>query len=88
MKYKVKSRINILDLNDEKFWGEGPYRLLEAVIETGSLRAASSKLYMAYTKALKLIRTAEEALGFPLTVRVVGGGMAAEALLQSRRLTG
>lgn len=73
MKYKVKSRINILDLNDEKFWGEGPYRLLEAVIETGSLRAASSKLYMAYTKALKLIRTAEEALGFPLTVRVVGG---------------
>ena len=73
MKYESKTRVTILDKNGDKFWGEGPYRLLEAVIETGSLRAASASLYMAYTKALKLLRTSEAALGFPLTVREIGG---------------
>ena len=41
--------------------------------KTGSLRGAAVSMEMAYSKALKLIRQAETALGFPLTARCAGG---------------
>lgn len=69
----VRTRILFLDDRDEKFFGEGPCRLLHAVEENGSLRAAAASLGMAYTKALKIMNNAEKALGFPLTVRAAGG---------------
>lgn len=70
---KVVTRIVFLDEKNEKFFGEGPCRLLHAVEENGSLRAGANSLGMAYTKALKIINNAEKALGFPLTIRAVGG---------------
>ena len=70
---KAVSRILFLDDNNEKFFGEGPARLLHGVEQTGSLRAAAMSMDMAYTKALKLIRNAENALGFPLIHRATGG---------------
>lgn len=70
---KAVTKIIFLDDNGEKFFGEGPVRLLHAVEEKGSLRAAAMSMNMAYTKALKLLRNAEKALGFPLTVCMVGG---------------
>ena len=63
----------LLDDNHQKFFGEGPYRLLRAVEETGSLRSAALSMDMAYTKALKLLRHAEAAVGAPLTERSTGG---------------
>ena len=57
----------------EKFFGEGPCRLLHGVERTGSLRAAAGEMGMAYTKALKLLQNAEKALGFALTERAAGG---------------
>ena len=59
--------------NGEKFFGEGPCRLLRLVEETGSLRSAAASMGMAYSKALKLVKNAEAALGFPLTMRTTGG---------------
>ena len=70
---KVITRIQFLDDHDQKFFGEGPCRLLRGVEETGSLRAASRRMGMAYTKALKLLKNAENALGYPLTMRTSGG---------------
>ena len=67
------TKVYLIDDAKQKFFGEGPYRLLLAVKETGSLRAASLSMDMAYTKALKLLRQAETALGFPLTQRSTGG---------------
>ena len=67
------TKIVFLDDAGNKFFGEGPFRLLQAVEETGSLRGAAGSMGMAYTKALKILRNAEEALGFPLTFRVTGG---------------
>ena len=67
------TRIIFVDENREKFFGEGPYRLLRGVEETGSLRAAAQSMDMAYSKALKLLKNAEAALGFPLTKRTTGG---------------
>ena len=70
---KAVTKIIFLDENGEKFFGEGPARLLHEIEETGSLRAAAISMGMAYTKALKLIKNAEAALGFELILRVTGG---------------
>ena len=70
---KAVTKIIFLDNNGEKFFGEGPARLLRGIEETGSLRSSAMSMNMAYTKALKLIKNAEAALGFPLTTRTTGG---------------
>ena len=70
---KAVTKITFLDDNNEKFFGEGPVRLLHGIEETGSLRAAAMAMDMAYTKALKLIRNAENALGIALIRRSTGG---------------
>lgn len=56
-----------------RVFGPGPAELLERVGELGSLRAAAIDMRMAYTKAMRIVRDAEAALGFPLTERTVGG---------------
>ena len=63
---RAVTRITFLDDNNEKFFGEGPARLLRGIEATGSLRAAAMSMEMAYTKALKLIRNAEAAVGVSL----------------------
>lgn len=70
---KAITRLFFLDDKNEKFFGEGPYRLLKQVDETGSLHSAAFTLGMAYSKATKLLKNAEKSLGFPLTVRKIGG---------------
>ena len=70
---KIVTRILFLDEKDQKFFGEGPCRLLRGVQETGSLRASAMAMGMSYTKALKLLKNAENALGYPLTMRSAGG---------------
>ena len=63
---KAVTRIVFLDDDGEKFFGEGPARLLRGIQDKGSLRASAHAMEMAYTKALSIIRNAENALGFPL----------------------
>ena len=67
-------RVMLFDENGERFFGEGPCRLLHAIEQTGSLRAAAQSMQRAYTKALGLVRHAEQVLGFALTERKIGGG--------------
>lgn len=67
------TRITFLDDAQEKFFGEGPCRLLREVERTGSLRSAAGSMGMAYSKALRLVKHAEAVLGFPLTTRTTGG---------------
>ena len=70
---RPEMRVYLLDDENRKFFGEGPCRLLKGIQETGSLRASASRMDMAYTKALKIMKNAEAALGFPLTMRKIGG---------------
>ena len=70
---KPVTRITLTDDNGIKFFGEGPCRLLRAVEKTGSLRAAAMEMERAYSKANKLLKQAEQALGYPLTARSTGG---------------
>lgn len=70
---KAVTRITFWDQKGEKFFGEGPARLLRGIEVHGSLRSAAISMDMAYTKAMKLLKSAEAALGFPLTTRTTGG---------------
>lgn len=70
---KPVTKITLTDDNGMKFFGEGPCRLLRCVEKTGSLRAAAMEMEMAYSKASKILKQAEEILGFPLTTRSTGG---------------
>ena len=70
---KATTRLTFWDDRGEKFFGEGPARLLRAVEECGSLRAAALSMKMAYTKALKILQQAENSLGYPLVTRTTGG---------------
>lgn len=71
----MKPAVRILILNDdeEKIFGEGPYRLLKAVDETGSLRQAAIGMAMAYTKARKILLNAEKGFGKQLVIPTTGG---------------
>lgn len=72
IKMKPVSKIFLYD-GEEKFFGEGPFRLLKGIEKTGSLRASAQQMGLSYSKALNIIKRAETALGFPLTQRSVGG---------------
>lgn len=56
-----------------RFFGVGPYRLLLEIQTQGSLRRAAQSMDLAYTKALRMIRSAETELGFALTEKSIGG---------------
>ena len=46
---RAVTKITFLDDNNEKFFGEGPARLLHGIEAAGSLRAAAMSMGMAYT---------------------------------------
>lgn len=70
---KPVTKITLTDDTGIKFFGEGPCRLLRCVEKTGSLRSASIEMEMAYSKAIKILKQAENTLGYPLTMRSAGG---------------
>ena len=69
----AQTKITLMADDGEKFFGEGPYRLLKGVEQTGSLHQAAQQMEMSYSKAIRIIKRAEEAIGFPLTNRAAGG---------------
>lgn len=70
---KAVTKITFFTDSGEKFFGEGPARLLHSVARCGSVRAAAMSMDMAYTKSRRLIRNAENALGFALIHSTTGG---------------
>ena len=52
---KAVTKLFFFDEEGNKFFGEGPCRLLQGIKETGSLHAAAAEMGMAYTKALKIL---------------------------------
>ncbi len=71
-KIQVKSRIWIEGANGMLI-GNGKLALLEKVIETGSINAASKELDMSYKKAWKIIESMNKAFGKPLVKTETGG---------------
>jgi len=74
-------------LSDEKgygFLGEGRFRLLHQVQQTGSLTQAARQLGISYRKAWGDIRSAEQGLGFELITRRRGGSEGGASSLNDR----
>ena len=69
LRYSLTLRI----YGEEKCFGPGIAELLERVDEVRSLRKATISMEMAYSKAWRIIKTAEESLGFPLLRSTTGG---------------
>lgn len=54
-------------------FGEGPYRLLKGISDTGSLNTSARAIRMSYSQAYNLIKKIEARLGFPLIKSQAGG---------------
>ena len=68
-----RCKVYLINQQGEKFFGRGPAELLERVDELGSLHRAAKQMYLSYSKAVKLIHTAEQGFGFPLLITEAGG---------------
>ena len=58
---------------DKKCFGPGVAELLHRVDELHSLRAAAAAMEMAYSKAWRIVKTAEDCLGLRLLDTATGG---------------
>ena len=65
--------LRLLDAEGQRRFGPGVAALLEEVRERRSLRAAAASMGMAYSKAWRIVRSAEEALGRKLLDSTIGG---------------
>ena len=70
---RLKLTIRLYAGEDLRCFGPGVATLLRRVQEHRSLRAAAASMEMAYSKAWRMIRTAEEVFGCKLLVSSTGG---------------
>jgi molybdate transport system regulatory protein len=68
---RIITRLKII--NAIPFFSIGPMELFEKIETYKSIKKATGAMGMSYTKALRIIRTAEKELGFPLVVSEKGG---------------
>ena len=66
---------------EEKCFGPGVAELLSRVRELKSLRSAAISMNMAYSKAWKIVKASEDALGFKLLDSTTGGQHGGGAVL-------
>ena len=70
MNYSLKLR---LQQSGDSFFGPGVVSLLHGIDETGGLKPAAARMDMAYSKAWRMLKFAEQELGFPLVKSRAGG---------------
>jgi molybdate transport system regulatory protein len=85
---QLKLTVRLYSDDDERCFGPGIATLLHRVEEHRSLRAAAASMGMAYSKAWRIIRTAEEVFGCSLLSSTIGGPHGGGAVLteEARRL--
>ena len=79
---RVITRLKIA--GDKFFFSVGPMELFEKIEAYSSIKKASGAMGMSYTKALRIIRTAEDELGFPLVVSEKGGNIRGQTRLTEK----
>ena len=77
----LKLTVRLYGEDNQRCFGPGIATLLERVRERKSLRAAASSMEMAYSKAWRIIRTAEDAFGCKLLDSTTGGQHGGGAVL-------
>ena len=73
MKNDLHVGLTVRLFTDRKCFGPGVAELLHRVDEVRSLRAAAAAMEMAYSKAWRIVKTAEDCLGFRLLDTATGG---------------
>lgn len=77
----LKVTLRLEDGEGQRRFGPGVAALLSQVREYRSLRAAAGAMGMAYSKAWRIVRSAEEAFGCKLLDSTVGGRNGGGAVL-------
>ncbi len=72
-KLHLKLTVRLFTDDNQRCFGPGIATLLERVQENHSLRSAAASMGMAYSKAWRIIRAAEEDLQFKLLDSTIGG---------------
>lgn len=67
--HAIRSKIWIQSPDGKVVFGQGRYRILDAVQRTGSMQAAAKELQMSYRAVWMRIRVSEECIGKQLVVR-------------------
>lgn len=73
--------LRLLDGEGQRRFGPGVAALLTEVREKQSLRSAAASMGMAYSKAWRIVRTAEDAFGCKLLSSTIGGRHGGGAVL-------
>lgn len=84
----AKLLIKLTDDGGTPFFGPGVAQLFTFIEETGSVRHASERMGLSYSKAWKMIRGTEKAIGREAVIRTQGGKGGGKASLteSGRRL--
>lgn len=84
----LKLTVRLYSDDDHRCFGPGIATLLRRVELHHSLRAAAASMEMAYSKAWRIIRTAENVFGCKLLTSTIGGQHGGGAVLtpEARRL--
>lgn len=77
----LKLTVRLYTEDDQRCFGPGIATLLERVQEHKSLRAAAASMEMAYSKAWRIIRTAEAVFGYKMLSSTIGGQHGGGAVL-------
>ena len=75
----LKVTLRIYSDDDQRCFGPGIATLLQRVREHHSLRAGAASMEMAYSKAWRIIRTAETVFGCKLLSSTIGGAHGGDA---------
>ena len=77
----LKVTLRLYSDDDQRCFGPGIATLLQRVREHHSLRAGAASMEMAYSKAWRIIRTAEVVFGCKLLSSTIGGAHGGGAVL-------
>ena len=77
----LKVTLRIYSDDNQRCFGPGIATLLQRVREHHSLRAAAASMEMAYSKAWRIIRTAEAVFGCKILCSTIGGAHGGGAVL-------
>lgn len=80
----LKLTVRLYTDDNQRCFGPGIATLLERVREHHSLRSAAASMEMAYSKAWRIIRTAEAVFGCKLLDSTIGGPHGGGAVLTSQ----
>lgn len=81
---RLNVKLGLRDASEDPFMGIGLVRLLRGVERTGSLNRAAGEMDMSYSKAHKLVKRLEDALGYPALDAAAGGSRGGGSSLTPR----